>query len=223
MLSEDDPNTHISKSRLACIYKSLGKFTQAREYGESAVVGLRRTLREGHYETIGAMTTLAVVYYSQQEYHDATILEDYMFQLAIKIFGISHSMTLSVLNSLVISCILSYKFKDLTKLSLELSRRAIKVWNQGHPSTLTFLANLKATCLDKLILPEVSSLKIDQGRDRILSLLNLAKNYIIQDGKGKAVELLDGLISGHNTYEIILLLFQDYYFEGSIEEILFTL
>lgn len=123
-------------------YLRLGLIPEARRQMERALDLRRKTLGEGHLETLQSIHSLAWLLQQQKDYTAAEPLQEQILAARVRLLGERHPETLRAMNNLAGSYLGQLKMTKAQPMLERLVKAMIAVRGKEDPSTLVVMNNL---------------------------------------------------------------------------------
>ncbi|KAF8144885.1 hypothetical protein K438DRAFT_1945281 [Mycena galopus ATCC 62051] len=184
------PRNEIGRFGLeyARIYRSVGRYTAAKQCEDAVLQNRRQVLGDDHLDTLQAMHNLAITYQDLGQLQEAEKLQVVVLEKRRKLLGDDHLDTLHAMNNLANTYRNLSLFQEAEKLQLVVLEKRRKLLGDDHLDTLLGMHNAAVTYwnlgqfqeaekLQLVVLETRRKLLGDHHLDTLHAMNNLALTY----------------------------------------------
>jgi tetratricopeptide (TPR) repeat protein len=142
LASISSPDLADSLNNLACLYESMGRYTEAEPLYVRSLAISEEDLGANHPDTATSLNNLAVLYYSMGKYAEAEPLHVRSLAIKEEQLGANHPSTATSLNNLAELYRSMGRYVETEPLFVQSLAIREKELGANHPSTATSLNNL---------------------------------------------------------------------------------
>ncbi|WP_170154286.1 FxSxx-COOH system tetratricopeptide repeat protein [Actinoplanes italicus] len=140
----DEDSTLISANTLALVYRSVGRYEQARELDQDSLARERRLHGDDHRNTLVSASNLAAVLHELGEYERARDLDQDTLVRRRRLLGDDHNDTLTSARNLAGDLFMLGEYERARELDEDTLARRRRVLGDDHPYTLSSAGGLAA-------------------------------------------------------------------------------